>query len=72
MTIKKMSNLGKNKELATTIYNLSEGLIGEVKNLLTAAAIYSIKNGKEKITKEVLASIGWVRPSRRRKKPYEI
>jgi hypothetical protein len=45
---------------------MSEGLIGELSEILSRAAIYPIKAGSGKITKTALDAIGWAQPSRRR------
>lgn len=54
------------QEIAMKLLVMSEGLIGELSEILCRAAIYSIEAGSEKITKTALDAIGWVPPSRRR------
>lgn len=59
------SNLTK-KELATKIYTMSEGIIGEIYNLLSDASVDAIQSGDEQITLKTLESIRWIKPSRRK------
>lgn len=53
-------------ELASIILEISGGTIGEVSSLLNMAAIRAINSGEECITTEILATCGYVSPSRRR------
>lgn len=55
--------------LVDRIYAMSEGLIGEVSDLLVDAAVFAVKTGKEVIDRKVLESIDWVVPSKRRAQP---
>ncbi len=55
-----------NKGLAQKLLTQSEGSLGELSALLTAAAIYATQTGIEQINDEVLAAIDWMPPSRRR------
>lgn len=55
--------------LADRIYAMSEGLIGEVSDLLVEAAVLAVKTGREVIDRKVLESIEWVVPSKRRAQP---
>lgn len=61
----KPSNL-TSKELATKIYMMSEGIIGEIYNLLSDATIAAIQSGDEQITLKTLEGIRWIKPSRRK------
>lgn len=63
--LKKPSNL-QSQELATEIYSMSSGWIGEVNELLTRAAIQVINSGEEQITLKTLKSIDWITPEKRR------
>lgn len=54
------------KSLLQKIHFMSEGLIGEVAKILTKATIYAIQNNKESIDLEILDSIPYERPSKRR------
>lgn len=63
--LKNTSNIAQNKEIALKILDLSEGYIGEMVDLISAASIYSIQTKSEKITQKELTSCGFVRPSQR-------
>jgi hypothetical protein len=52
--------------LAQKLLAQSEGSLGELSALLTAAAIYAAQTGIEQINDEVLTAIDWVPPSKRR------
>jgi hypothetical protein len=58
------SDLG-NDPMASKIYALSEGTIGEAANLLRDAATWSVRNDCDGITEKALKSCGFVPPSRR-------
>jgi len=62
----------KERDIATYINYLSEGLIGETTTLLQRAAQLAINNGSEKITKELLDELHWIRPSERRRFNEEL
>lgn len=49
---------------------MSDGLIGELARILELCSIQAIKNGEEKITKEVLLTIDYISPLDRKKKYY--
>jgi hypothetical protein len=53
--------------LALKILARSEGLFGEVHNLLCTAAQAAILNGQECITARLLDELGWSSPSERRR-----
>ena len=53
--------------LASEILSLSEGVLGEAVSLLTQAACEAVTSGQEKITLKIIKSLGFVRPSRRRR-----
>lgn len=48
---------------------MSEGLIGEIYDILKRSAIEVIRSGDEQITLSSLEKIRWIRPSDRRAKP---
>ncbi len=52
--------------LARMIHKLSEGLIGEVVDIISRAAIAAIQNGEEHITEARIASLGYIPLSKRR------
>lgn len=68
--LKEPSNLHESA-LATRIFAMSEGYIGEISRLLTDAATHAVRNGQERIDKEVLGEISWYPPSKRRHRPEE-
>jgi hypothetical protein len=55
------------EELAMKLLVMSEGLIGELSEILIRATVFALQNNKEKIGKTTLDSIGWISPSKRRK-----
>ena len=55
--------------LAQTIHTLSEGLIGEVVDIVTRAAIAAIESGEDRITSATVATLGYLPLSRRRNFP---
>ncbi len=54
-------------ETAKLIYTMTEGTIGEVADLVNRAAVFAIKNDKQRIDKRILQSVGYVPPSRRQR-----
>lgn len=53
--------------LATKLFSMSEGYIGELSRLLTNAAVYAVESGRERIDSRVLDGIGWFSPSDRKR-----
>lgn len=51
-------------ELATVLYAISEGNIGNLHRLLVECAKEAIKSGKEQVDKALIESKAWVRPTR--------
>jgi len=66
LPLKEASNLHQT-QMASRIYDMTEGLIGEVSTLLKKAAIFAIQKNREKIDISVLNSIHFVKPSHRRR-----
>ena len=66
MPLKKESNLAENDKLAEYILETSEGLLGEIIEIIGLSAIYAIKNQKEKITMDEVKNTGYIQPSLRR------
>jgi len=66
LPLKEASNL-YSKELFTTLYNMSEGMIGELSRILQKASVFALKNDKEKIDLNILNSINFIKPSLRRR-----
>jgi hypothetical protein len=52
--------------LARSIYDLSEGLIGEIVEIVGRAAIAAVLTGQDRITPRIVAGLGYVPVSRRR------
>jgi len=63
--LRKPSNL-QEPNLALKILSMSEGTIGEISKVITLAAIEAIKNGNEKISKDLLERVDYISPSKRR------
>ena len=60
------------EQLARKLLVLSEGSLGELSSLLTAAAVYAVQSGAERIDEQVLAAIAWVPPSERRRQAERL
>ena len=56
-----------NISLATRLYSMSEGYIGELSRLLTQAAVAAIQQQAECINEQTLNSINWISPSQRKR-----
>lgn len=65
LPLQKPSQLVESK-LAIKLLSMSEGIIGELSTILTNAAVKAIKSGKEQITLDLLNSIRWIQPSKRK------
>jgi len=65
LPLKKPSNLVETN-LAIKLLAMSEGILGELAAILTKAAVKAVKSGKEQITLELLNSLKWIQPSKRR------
>ncbi len=55
------------KTLAPYIHYQTEGLIGEVRDLLDVALQHALRNGREQIDKDVFDAINWTKPSDRKR-----
>ena len=64
LPLEQASDLG-NDPMATKIYALSEGTIGEATDLIRDAAMWAVRNGCSRLTEDALGSCGYVPPSRR-------
>lgn len=53
--------------LATKLFSMSEGYIGELSRLLTSAAVHAVETEQERIDERVLNGINWVPPSDRKR-----
>ena len=70
MPLKKASNLIEGG-IATKILYQSEGLIGEIAKIIELSTSLAIESKIEKITKNIIDNIEYVRPSDRRKMIYK-
>lgn len=68
LPLRKPSGL-KSPEIFQKVLWMSEGLIGEIYEVLKRAAIQAIRDGEERITLEGLGRMPWKRPSERRERP---
>lgn len=53
--------------LATKLFSLSEGYLGELSALLTLAGAAAVKSGRERIDAKLIEGLGWISPSERRR-----
>lgn len=58
--------------LARTIFQLAEGLIGEVVAIVSEAATAAVKSGEERITKSGIEALRYVPVSKRRRAPMRV
>ena len=65
MPLERASGLSR-EPLAKMIHDLSEGLIGEIVDIVARAAVAAIVGGDEQITGATLSSLGYVPLSKRR------
>lgn len=65
LPLKEASNLAKT-DLAVELFNMSEGIIGELNTVLTKAAVKAVDNGAEHINLKILKDIDWIQPSERK------
>lgn len=70
MPLKEKSNLTESG-IATKILYHSEGLIGEIAKIIELSTILAIESKIEKITKNIIDNIDYVKPSDRRKMIYK-
>lgn len=66
--LKKPSNL-RDPAIAQKILWMSEGILGEIHEVLKRAAIAAIKNKSEQITLSIIEKIRWTAPSKRKEAP---
>jgi hypothetical protein len=52
--------------MANIIYSKSESNLGDIFDLVKEASVMAIRNGSECITRELLDSMKWVPPSKRK------
>jgi hypothetical protein len=65
LPLKKPSHLVETT-IAIKLLAMSEGILGELAAILTKAAVKAVKSGKEQITVELLNSLKWIQPSKRK------
>lgn len=53
--------------LATKLFSMSEGYIGELSRVLTAAGARAVETGKERVDGKLLDALDWVSPSDRKR-----
>lgn len=53
--------------MATKLFSMSEGYLGELSTLLTIAAVAAVESGTERIDVKLLGSLEWTSPSERRR-----
>lgn len=66
LPLKQASNLA-DQELASTLYAMSEGYIGELSRLLSGASALAINSGTEQISAKLLKQVDWTPPSKRKR-----
>ncbi|WMB72711.1 TniB family NTP-binding protein [Shewanella oncorhynchi] len=66
MPLSKPSNL-KSPELSKKLLMMSEGLLGELSEVISEAAVLAIQTGNEKIDLDILSSLDWRAPTIRRR-----
>ncbi|MBF4448121.1 AAA family ATPase [Vibrio anguillarum] len=65
LPLKKASGL-QSKKIAFKLLTMSEGLLGELSELLSEAAVMAVETGKEQIDIELLSEIDWMSPTQRK------
>lgn len=74
LPLKHPSGLATDEDTATLVLTFSEGLLGEVNNLLVLATKTAIRNGQERITAGLLRALqdggAWILPKERRVVPH--
>lgn len=58
--------------LATKLFSLSEGYLGELSTLLTYAAVAAVEGGQERIDSKLLEKLPWTPPSERRRQAERV
>lgn len=71
LPLKEVSNLKSESDLAMELFNMSEGIIGELSSVLTKAAVKAVETGIEHINLKVLKSVDWIQPSDRKWTPIK-
>lgn len=66
LPLKKASDLTRH-EMASILYGMTEGYIGELARLLSEICVIAIRSGSEKISEELLKQVSWTPPSKRKR-----
>lgn len=66
LPLKHASNLAQ-PDLASALYAMSEGYIGELSRLLSEASSLAIQGGTEAISSNILRQVDWTPPSKRKR-----
>ncbi len=69
LPLRKESNLRGDSAMAQKVLWMSEGILGEIHEVLKRAAILAIKDKTEQITLKTVEKIRWTMPSKRRVAP---
>jgi AAA+ superfamily predicted ATPase len=72
LPLRKPSNLRGNTALAQKVLWMSEGILGEIHEVLKRSAVLAIKNKSEQITMDILEKIRWTQPSKRKVMPPPV
>ena len=72
LPLRKPSNLRGNPAIAQKVLWMSEGILGEIYEVLKRSAILAIKNKSEQITMDTIEKIRWTQPSKRKVMPPPI
>lgn len=67
MPLRERSRL-QERQVAALILEFSEGLIGEVRDLLCAGVEHALRCGRERIDLDLLRELEWIPPSKRRER----
>ncbi|WP_323935694.1 TniB family NTP-binding protein [Aeromonas caviae] len=66
LPLKQASNLAQ-QDMASSLYTMSEGYIGELSRLLSEASVLAINSGTETISAKILQQVDWTPPSKRKR-----
>lgn len=66
LPFKKPSGIARDRKMAESILDLSDGLLGEIVHIITVSALHAIKTGREKITMDIIKECEFDKPSQRR------
>lgn len=67
MPLQESSRL-QDRQTAALILELSEGLLGEIRDMLCAAVELALRTGRERIDLDLLREVSWTKPSKRRER----